>query len=776
MAEPQFAELPSWWESWDTLTRGLLAPEANQLAEVLTRLQANHCPLEGLENWTPSTEGRNRLIAARAAITNHLFRMDQGHDHRALELIQGGETHWSTLRRLAEAFLAGKTRQRQRDIQQQNQRNEVDFRTPLERTAEISVTDPRRFGRGVPGLTIYMDESFHGNAASSDEGVLGGLVWVGAYVRDVLPDIYNHAQNLAENVRSIQEVFNRLLRCDRAFPFVIPIRRPGERAQARYSEIVLDALKLLLGWMLDGRGRTMRVRIFLEEHGGQRAGESMTEFYRGAFREASQFNPERFRGWNIETVAWQSKAFEHLAYGDLLAGLITRTGRNQIGGWSRYRELPGYLPLTPDLVRRVQLLDTFEETRDASCLFELASDLSGTWLLTALIDDVEQRIAHRPDLQQEVLKVLDHQYRSKDRDIPRLNQLTQSLKPLLGSSVNATSPRLQLLQHMVEIERANHQGDPEHVRVAAESYSAIRLTAIQTDPALACTQECILAVHYCDRFEFPTAENNLRWLVGRAFFNECLDERTRGMVLSTLGQTLAMQRRYDEADALFLQALHEFTSAPVPECDRRGECAQTGTYRAINAIDGRFSNAIRLVEDVLGPLPEAASRLTRSTSVAASWQHYLLLRTLCFLQDEAGTLKECCRGYLDGWRDWTYRQEHPWELVEAYRGLLLCRNRPDTSSVRQQSAEHFAQAVMLALHQSHGAVLGLIGRAIAVTAQCCWASPEFRRLDLDAKERAMPMRRSAAGADAMDMLDMILESPGSYLQTDPLAVLPFNYH
>src|SRR5258708_15235214 len=53
----------------------------------------------------------------------------------------------------------------------------------------------------------------------------------------------------------------------------------------------------------------------------------------------------------------------------------------------------------------------------------------------------------------------------------------------------------------------------------------------------------------------------------------------------------------------------------------------------------------------LGPLPEAASRLTRINSIAASWQHHLLLRALCFLQDETGALEECRRLYLDGWQD-----------------------------------------------------------------------------------------------------------------------------
>lgn len=742
-------------------------PEARRR---MAALRAHGCPLDSLMGWNPTEADRERLGRAYNRIQVWQLKPTVELYEQAIAALSGDGAPWPSLRLMAEVFLAGKRSPRPA------RHSPPPVKIPVERASEVGVPDPRKFIRDVDQVTIYLDESYFGVREQAERGVLGGIVWQGDVNKNVLPATRNHLQDSAWDVEAVQATFNNLLRSPRAIPFVASFFMPGEVAQRRYIELVVDTLKILLGWILDGRGRKVRVRIVLEENGGLAVGREKTEYFAGVFKEAAQFNPERFQAWTLESVTWQSKEFEYVPYADLMARLVTRTGRHRIAEWSRYTALPGYMPLTPGLVQLLQRLDVIERSKDVAALYRIATDLQGTWLLSAIIREMEERLRDRPDIQAELLEGLDRMYRAKDRNVPQLTRLFNTLAPLLSGAQTASTPRTRLLRSMLELEEANHRGDPESVRLAVEAYRESRREGFRTDPALACLRECMLAVHYADRFEFDEAGDILSAIVTGEAFREWLDERTRGIVLSNLGQAMSMVGCHDEAEQLFAQALGEFARAPISEDERRDECAQTGTYRAINALDGGLWNAIDLVQQVTGRLEEACVHLRGSGAVAESWKHHLFLRALCLLTDLPGETRiQACRElYLAGRAEWQTLAWHPWELIEAYRGLLLAGS--GDKSLSGESAQRFVSGLLIALAEGHGAVLALIGAAIGAAGLSCWKSEDLAELAAKGLVKAEPMRRSKTGAAKLDYVADILRNPQRYPPLAALQCLPFNYH
>jgi tetratricopeptide (TPR) repeat protein len=623
------------------------------------------------------------------------------------------------------------------------------------------------FGAGDIALTVYIDEAW--NLDPLDLGVIGGIAWIGSPDERELPFIPTH---LREGPKETQlAAIEKVLACDRAFPFVIPIRLPaGTNAQSHYDDLLSAALQILLGWVLPPSGPRTRVRVYCEaiEGAGHPPGSDGTEHYRGEFAAARRANPERFSRWSLEYVGWTDKLFEYVPYGDLMAYLGLESSRlaAELRERTGCRSRPGYFPLSLALLPRLMRIEHLESAGNVDDVLDMAIETEGTRLGDAVLADVHRRLRDRPELRTALLKRLDERFRAKTRDITELGRLLRCVREIVAKPDDRSSTELRLLWSLLELQEANHSGDPERGRHAAAAYEELRAAARGQDVELVAYADLHLAVHYADRFERDEALRLGVRLVESDFFG-ALRPVSVGRAWSSLGQAHAMAGRHDEAEQCFDRALAAFDRAEITAAQRAGEKDQTGVYRAINSLDANAPDALSIVESLLGPLPAAADRLAGDVGPGESYHHHLLVRTL-FLRPE---IQPAAQRYLARRPSWASGAPHPWPLIHTYRALLLWRAGAD----RVEVARWFERALSAASDPSHGVTLRLLGAMTACLAACCGCqipgATEAARDWLSDVEHSLP-----GAGPIVQRLRPVLERPAAHRVAETLAALPFNYH
>lgn len=624
------------------------------------------------------------------------------------------------------------------------------------------VTSPSEFGRESKEFVVYIDESWPGAVAPEKEsrGVIAGLVWSGGKPdHDVLPPVQNHS-GIGDPMLA---ALGRMHACVRCFPFIMPITTEGVPAPQLYDRLLESALKLLLGWLLPGDGAAAEVRILVEQFSPHSAGHNETETYRLHLKNASRQNAGRFARWHIEEVRWCEKEVGYLGYADFFAYLAMEHHEDLInfGEAVEYTAWPGYVPLFLDLVPRLERLEMLEKVGNVGDVLELIHEIDGTALCRLVVMDLRKRLAPRPDLQLALLTALDELYRAKDRDLGHLRRMRARVQEIVPALPSDASYRMQLEWAAVALQDANHDGDPARLQKEVARYLAIRADARQHDRELSAFVDLNLAVHYADRFEFGEAARLVAEMMADPLF-PALSPLMRGRAHSSRGQYHAMMNEHDDAEAQFELALGELERADLTAGQRKGEMDQTSVYRAINALDAETPDALELVESVIGPLEQAAARL--ATSCDDSYHHHLLLRALQADPDLEGPWAE----YRARRHEWVRQRQHPWPLIDAYRGVLLWMDGDCEAAV-----DAFDHAIDSALDRAHGPTLHLIGAAIATVAHCLLADryEERARNALALVEPQLPGATSA-----------ITVFRGAFAQPDPdrfpdvLAALPFNYH
>ncbi len=277
-----------------------------------------------------------------------------------------------------------------------------------------------------------------------------------------------------------------------------------------------------------------------------------------------------------------------------------------------------------------------------------------------------------------------------------------------------------------------------------------------------------LAVHYNDQFMFSQAQEVIKnWIDDPGF--AWLPLLVRGQVLSSYGQSLSIAREYREADTKFREALTALDYAAELDPALIGDSDQTRVYKAINSMDGRLEYCINDVQNVLGTgLEKVAQELAGSMDFSRMYHHHLLLRALYFLEGQ----EQATKTYLQAKDDWATGSQHPWQLIEMYRALLLWEL--NTEETDKEAWYHFEKALAICQHSSHGPTLQLIGGMIATIASCCFAAScwqeSARELIGDSCE-LLP----AAHQYGLKLSD-ILDDPQPENISLALASMPFNYH
>ncbi len=369
-----------------------------------------------------------------------------------------------------------------------------------------------------------------------------------------------------------------------------------------------------------------------------------------------------------------------------------------------------------------------------------------------------------------IIKKLEEKYQSKSRDLSKLHILFKNVKYLIPNlDINYTSAEISLLWTAIELQDANHGGDPHRIDKAVSNYESNRINLLNDDFELVTYIDLNVVVHYNDKFDFDTALNvNSSILLDSNFEN--LSFVMKGMVKSSLGQSYSINRNYEKAEKCFVEAIELFNISEIDEIDKLGEIDQTKCYRALNAIDGGFTNRISIVEDTIGDLNECLELFKNSNDIKTQYHHHIFLRTLFFC-DEVNP--EIISEYTSYYKNWSEQIQHPWELINLYRGVFCWQRTEDI--FMNYSLERFKNSIKMIKINDFGATLKLIGSVISTVAFACFDDNYF--LD-DAryllKETEDKLKYSVP---QMEKLRTFINNkclPENIKEI--IEILPFNYH
>ena len=324
------------------------------------------------------------------------------------------------------------------------------------------------------------------------------------------------------------------------------------------------------------------------------------------------------------------------------------------------------------------------------------------------------------------------------------------------------APKARFVWIVAQVEHQNHLG-----RVDAALLEELRVLGdrlLDEAPLLVCQGDLDLAVRATNRFQFDAATEQLaRW--------DGIDPRIPGLqhwgrVRSSLGQHAAFRGELVAADVLFAEAIEAFRRLSDPEV-AAGEIRQTAHYRAIAAMersDCEDESLRRLLGDAGVVLfDESITALAISDVPEDKYRHHLLVRSLVERGSDAGI-----RAYLATRDEWAFPEDqgHPWELVAAYRGLLL-----EGAGLREQALLELERGAALALGEEQGATLWLIGAVLATLHASLSGGEMPEREFLDALTPKLP--------GARDRINRLIEATAGDDEQDPgallAAVLPFNF-
>ena len=369
----------------------------------------------------------------------------------------------------------------------------------------------------------------------------------------------------------------------------------------------------------------------------------------------------------------------------------------------------------------------------------------------------------RPELRDAVLSRLCEEFERKDRNLRKLGRIADAFFEAFPDESFLNHPKPRLLRLLASLQQANHDGNPKAVDKTFCLFDELRTEMVKRDLELCIYADLNAAVHFNDRFEFGKGETLLRQCREASSFSH-LSARNRGRVLSSLGQSAALQGQHSKADEKFREALDAFSELGD---ELEGDMDQTRVYRAFAALDAGDRELPARLEEVFGnPLDEVVKN--PELFAGHPYHEHLLAKTLWSLTlAEAPPAAEWSVSYLSTSRDQPLTRQHPWELIILYRALLAWKDNNEFSKRCAFEWNEWFESV------PHGGTLSLIqgfGR-VAIHRHC------GRNLDKAALESLLrPVAEALpATASTVDSLLRIGEDDSPNSLAELWSLLPFNY-
>ena len=588
-----------------------------------------------------------------------------------------------------------------------------------------------------------------------------------------LPDLSRHwhAVEIANNGRSdeVIDVLGRLIESDCGIVGIPVTVLPATSEKDRWFSCLEELLALSFR-LLPLDGETV-LSIFVEQHGAidVSSGTKMVQkMVSGILDRLAEVFPRRAALIFPKIAIISKEGHPWNGYADAAA---YAWGGKSLSGFRKCSRWVGPCFLEGDAASRVRRAmdalgrDRVPEETDWTALLSAPDAENGESLISAFLCALGQEAMADVGLWR---TYLDETRRHLDSKAIRMELLGRQLR-WLGKwhpADVALPPRTRLMWLVSELAGANHAGRTDLHTVEAFRKEIIDLCVrlFREDCPLVALANLHLAVARTNAFEFEKARDLLLPL--RDWPVEGMGLRMRGRLLSSLGQHQAFLG--DSAGALpfFDEALALFRDLSE---DSFPETVQTSAYSATAAMDAGTPDAdARLAAYLWGGaysnerLAKEARSLALSTEPVDKYAHHVLLRRLVELPAShparAAYLEE-----KDKWADPI--NEHPWELIEFYRALLLPEG--------EESLAHLRAAYEIALADS-GPTLQVI--AAVIQGASLWFGQDVGLTDyadlVACCSEALPALGEARLAALRGQL-----APATRL--DPLslakAVLPFNF-
>ena len=263
-------------------------------------------------------------------------------------------------------------------------------------------------------------------------------------------------------------------------------------------------------------------------------------------------------------------------------------------------------------------------------------------------------------------------------------------------------PRLRLLWLTAKLAEANHKGSVTAFAGHREEFVQLSKRLFEEDAPLTCHAALNIAVSFTDEYLFDKAKEILEpWKGCRP---EVPGLQYYGRLLSSFGQHEAFLGKNESAIAYFQQAISAFQRLSEPESAKK-DIRQTSAYLLTAMMDtpvfDRAAFQKAAAEFFESSLTDAILHLSISDSDEEKYAHHILLRYLA--AHGSDTEK---RVFLSTEKDWKTGKEHPWEMIEFYRAMLLGSS--------QKKMEHLQNAYAIAmngeetLHVIAAVILGTI--------------------------------------------------------------------
>lgn len=637
-------------------------------------------------------------------------------------------------------------------------------------------------------LVIYIDEAWPEKGADAEFGVLAGVVWMGSKPDPaILPIPPQHLRQHEDFHRKALNYLERLDACPNAIPFIFRFKPPGQLSPTEaYEQMVHEGLLILLGWLLPAQAPTLNqptgVRVVCEAIGADhRDGRDQTDIFRGILAQAARRDPARFSRWVLTELVWVQKSGAdpasfspreilyqgYMAYGDLL-GYMTVGAQSpkarRLAREVRLDQFPNFLTISSGLANTLEVIHQTGPASPGVFLDQMAANFGSPFIL-GVLDELRKRWETDADAKLKLYSELDARYMQKVRDLRELARQFGVLQRVCGQLPPDAPRRLRLMGIGIQLQRANHFGDPASLGALEQAYQELRSRALENGEAdLVAHVDLNLAVRASDRFEPKQAKLIVEDLLKE---EPRLSLLSRSRAHSALGQYLSMTADYETARREFDLALDLIGKADLSESERLGDSDQTAIYRAFNSVDAGSDDARELVEAII-----KNSGLGRGRG--HQFRHHLLVRFLDSRDELAPERKKYMESASDDLLD-----THPWQLIAMYRGLFASELGHIEEAVR-----YFDQALEIALGSMHGPTLRMIAAVIATVAWLDTEEPDFREAALGIMDGGwkclvpkQPLVEVLPSAGTkVDQLSDVLSSEPDRDKIDPvLDLMYFNY-
>lgn len=296
-------------------------------------------------------------------------------------------------------------------------------------------------------------------------------------------------------------------------------------------------------------------------------------------------------------------------------------------------------------------------------------------------------------------------------------------------------------------------------------------------PREACEALLRITVATTNIFEFNVMQETVaQWLAEPVAVPGLLNH---AKLHSTLGQLAAFQGEGLAALSHFERAIAAFGRLSDPDQAAR-EIAQTRSYRLIAAMDvpARWTDALQTelmthFADLLGK--HSAEEISRSLAHSGQDRRYAQHLWLRMLVTRTGPSDPARSAYLALRAQWQSGPDHPWPLIEAYRGWLL-----HDAGLVLPAAQHFGHALAQCQAPDNGPTLHWMGAVLQVVARALGVTPEPEPAGTAASAATLQQSLPAAPHAALAEFASLAEQSGTCRATDIHAALchclPFNFH